>query len=197
MARHGSERSLHSPQSMHLPLDAPSESVTCTVIDGKIKVNAENSVVHTTGSAAGTVSSPTVSSASSSLDSRIPRPSPTSLRRSASLRMRGERVSPNHPPPPPSTAANAALSRHHQQHRRSTPLHYQQYHHLDYYTFPVITENGAESPRQRSLVSTLSLSCFRCQQCHFSLFVLLRFVMFTRWTYSCTPPQYYAVFAVR
>ncbi|OAD53185.1 hypothetical protein WN48_10698 [Eufriesea mexicana] len=167
MARHGSERSLHSPQSMHPGSSAcvnntneppstelaPSEPATCTDNNTTIKVNADNNVVYTTGSAPGTVSSPSVSS---SWDSRIPRPSPTGLRRSASMRMRGERVSPNHPPPPPSTAVNAALSRSYQQYRRSNFLHHQQHHHLDYRTFPVITENGTESPRQRSLSLSLT-----------------------------------------
>lgn len=168
MARHGIERSLHSPQSMH-PGDsvcvnntkespttelALSESATCTDnSNSTIKVNADNNVVYTTGSPPSTVPSPSASSASSPLDSRIPRPSPTGLRRSVSMRMRGERVSPNHPPPPPSTAVTAALSRSYQQYRRFNFLHHQQHHHLDHRIFPVITENGTESPRQRSLVS--------------------------------------------
>lgn len=164
MARHGSERSLHSSQSMHpgssVRLNtsespttelAPSEPVTCSDNSSTIKVNVDNNVVYTTGSAPATVPSPSISSSvSSPLDSRIPRPSPTGLRRSASMRMRGERLSPNNPPPPPSTAATAALSRSY--HRRFNLLH-QQHHHLDHRTFPVITENGTESPRQRSLVS--------------------------------------------
>lgn len=182
MARHGSERSLHSPQSMHPGSSAcvnnsseppstelaPSEPATCTDNNTTIKVNADNNVVYTTGSAPGTVSSPSVSS---SWDSRIPRPSPTGLRRSASMRMRGERVSPNHPPPPPSTAANAALSRSYQQYRRSNFLHHQQHHHLDHRTFPVITENGTESPRQRSLVS-INLRTFHPENVLFTLYPL-------------------------
>ncbi|XP_012241864.1 uncharacterized protein LOC100749917 isoform X1 [Bombus impatiens] len=171
MVRHGSERSLHSPQSMHADYSAhvnntnesPSmdleslESATCTDNNSStLKVNADNSVVYTTGSAPSTVPSPSVSSVSSSLDSRIPRPSPTGLRRSVSMRMRGERVSPNHPPPPPSTAVTAGLSRSYQQCRRFNLLHHQQHHHLDHRTFPVITENGTESPRQRSLSLSLT-----------------------------------------
>ncbi|KAK9302688.1 hypothetical protein QLX08_005410 [Tetragonisca angustula] len=170
MARHGSERSLHSPQSMHLgdsvcvnnTNESPttelalSESATCTDnSNSTIKVNADN-VVYTTGSTPGTVPSPSASSASSPLDSRIPRPSPIGLRRSVSMRMRGERVSPNHPPPPPSTAVTAALSRSYQQYRRFNFLHHQQHHHLDHRIFPVITENGTESPRQRSLSLSLT-----------------------------------------
>ncbi|XP_034189366.1 GRIP domain-containing protein quick-to-court isoform X2 [Osmia lignaria lignaria] len=153
MARHGIERSLHSPQSMHPDTSSPNataitelvplESATCTD-----KVNANS-----TGSASDTVPSPSISS---SCDSRIPRPSLSSLRRSASMRMRGERISPNQPPPPPpppSTAANAALNRRCQCSRRSNLL---QHHHLDHQIFPVITENGSDSPRQRSLSLSLT-----------------------------------------
>lgn len=163
MARHGSERSLHSSQSMNpgssllntnesLTTElAPSEPVTCS--DNSSKVNADNNVVYTTGSASVTVPSPSISSSiSSSLDSRIPRPSPTGLRRSASMRMCGERLSPNNPSPLSSTTATAALSRSYHYYRRFNFLQ-QQHHHLDHRTFPVITENGTESPRQRSLVS--------------------------------------------
>ncbi|CAL7933780.1 unnamed protein product [Xylocopa violacea] len=146
MARHGSERSLHSPQSMHsssstdassdepvLTELAPSESTTRTDNNSPIKVNAGNGAVYTTGSTPG-------------------------LRRSASMRMRGERVLPNHPPTPPSTAVTAALSRPYQQCRRPNVLHHQQqhHHHLGHHTFPVITENGTESPRQRSLSLSLT-----------------------------------------
>lgn len=156
MARHGIERSLHSPQSMHPDTSSPNataitelaplESATCTD-----KVNANS-----TGSASGTVPSPSISS---SCDSRIPRPSLTGLRRSASMRMRGERISPNQPPPPPpSTAANAALNRRCQCSRRSNLL---QHHHLDHQIFPVITENGSDSPRQRSLVSNALIDCLK------------------------------------
>ncbi|CAK9826593.1 Protein quick-to-court [Anthophora retusa] len=179
MARRDSERSLHSPQSMQPgstvcvntgsepPLTelAPSESATCTDNSSTIKVNAGNSVVCATGNASSTtVPSPLVSSiSSSSWDSRIPRPSSTGLRRSLSMRIHGERVSPNHPPPP-STATTAALNRHYQQYRRTNHHQHQQYHHLDHRTFPVITENGTESPRQRSL--SLSLTPVRPRSGH-------------------------------
>ncbi|XP_076676785.1 GRIP domain-containing protein quick-to-court isoform X3 [Andrena cerasifolii] len=87
------------------------------------------------------------------------------LRRSASMRVRGERISPHQPPPPPSAAATAALTRHqYQQHRRLNSLQHQQHHHPDYRTFPVITENGTESPRQRSL--SLSLTPVRPRAGH-------------------------------
>ncbi|XP_061928097.1 protein quick-to-court isoform X3 [Apis cerana] len=168
MARHGSERSLHSSQSMNpgssllntnesLTTElAPSEPVTCSDNSSMIKVNADNNVVYTTGSASVTVPSPSISSSiSSSLDSRIPRPSPTGLRRSASMRMCGERLSPNNPSPLSSTTATAALSRSYHYYRRFNFLQ-QQHHHLDHRTFPVITENGTESPRQRSLSLSLT-----------------------------------------
>ncbi|XP_076176512.1 GRIP domain-containing protein quick-to-court isoform X3 [Ptiloglossa arizonensis] len=144
MARHGSERSLHSLQSMHPGFSprvnntneasamelAPSPSATCTD-DSTFKVNADSSVVCTTRTATG-------------------------LRRSVSMRMRGERISPHQPPPLPSTVATAALARQHQQHRRLNFLQHQQHHHLDHRIFPVITENGTESPRQRSLSLSLT-----------------------------------------
>lgn len=95
---------------------------------------------------------------SSLLDSRIPRPSPSALRRAASLRLRGER-----PPPPHYTrtsASSAALVGGHQYHHRRHN-HFlqssQQHQHPDHRTFPVITENGTDSPRQRSLVSNYYL----------------------------------------
>lgn len=170
MTRHSNEGSMHGLQSTHpgtspprvnstvelpSPKLAPSPSAgTCTG-SSVIKVNAGGSVGCTTGSAPGTIPSPSASSISSSCDSRIPRPSSTGLRRSASMRMRGERISPHQPPPPPpSTAATAVLARHqHHHHRRLNFLQHQPHHHPDHRTFPVITENGTESPRQRSLVS--------------------------------------------
>ncbi|XP_076636532.1 GRIP domain-containing protein quick-to-court isoform X1 [Colletes latitarsis] len=177
MARHGSERSLHSLQSMHPGSSthvnntneasaielAPTSPATC-IDDNTTKVNADCNVVSTSRTATGTVSSPSIPSVASPWDSRIPRPSPTSLRRSASMRIRGERVSPNQPSPLSSTAATAGLTRHHHQHRRLNFLQHQQHHHLDHHIFPVITENGTESPRQRSL--SLSLTPARPRSGH-------------------------------
>ncbi|XP_076676784.1 GRIP domain-containing protein quick-to-court isoform X2 [Andrena cerasifolii] len=175
MARHGSERPSQStyPDSSSRvnstsevsPTElASSPLATCTA-SSTIKVNVDGNVACTAGSATGTFPSPSVSSISSSWDSRIPRPSPTGLRRSASMRVRGERISPHQPPPPPSAAATAALTRHqYQQHRRLNSLQHQQHHHPDYRTFPVITENGTESPRQRSL--SLSLTPVRPRAGH-------------------------------
>lgn len=185
MARHGSERpsqTTHPDSSSRVnstndvsPTElASSPLATCTA-SSTIKVNVDGNVACTTGSATGTFPSPSVSSISSTWDSRIPRPSPTGLRRSASMRVRGERISPHQPPPPPSAAATAALTRHqYQQHRRLNSLQHQQHHHPDYRTFPVITENGTESPRQRSLVST---HCHPSLVCHWSLVITIVYMV--------------------
>nr|XP_031848663.1 uncharacterized protein LOC116434066 [Nomia melanderi] len=180
MSRHGSERSLNCLQSMQpgcvaihvnnnagvaqpTELAVSSPSVTCND-DSTGKVNAGGELCGTTGSESGTVPSPSVvpAAAPSSGDSRIPRPSPTGLRRSVSLRMRDERVSPHQPPPPPSTAATAALTRQQYQHHRR--LNLLEHYHPDHHTFPIITENGTESPRQRSL--SLSLTPARPRPVH-------------------------------
>lgn len=99
-------------------------------------------------------------SPTSPLDSRIPRPSPTALRRAGSLRLRGERVPPHHPRA--IVAINTTLVAHQHHHRRHNHLlqSQQQHQHPDHRIFPVITENGTDSPRQRSFVSTILLSFF-------------------------------------
>jgi len=93
---------------------------------------------------------PWTAATSSPLDSRIPRPSPSALRRAVSLRVRGERA-PSH-----YSRATTALVDHQHHYRRHNHLlqSSQQHQHPDHRTFPVITENGTDSPRQRSLVST-------------------------------------------
>ncbi|KAI4493073.1 hypothetical protein M0802_009721 [Mischocyttarus mexicanus] len=142
-------------------------------------------------------------SSSLGLDSRIPRPSPNNvLRRSSSMRIRGERLLPpaHHSRPTTititntitgtttttnntasssslsSTTSSNLLEQHHQHHyhyRRHNHLllqHHQQqqqqYHqHPDHHRiFPVITENGTDSPRQRSL--SLSLTPARPRSGH-------------------------------
>ncbi|KAG7208651.1 hypothetical protein KM043_014856 [Ampulex compressa] len=157
MARHGSERSLHSLQSMHPGHSsrggAAAPSTTCA---GKVTAGTSNVVSPPGNPSAGvspTLTTTTVSS--SSWDSRIPRPSPTALRRSASMRMRGERVPPHHQRP--TAAATTALlgHQHHHQQRRHNHL-LQQHQHPDHRIFPVITENGTDSPRQRSLSLSLT-----------------------------------------
>lgn len=90
----------------------------------------------------------------SPLDSRIPRPSPSALRRAASLRLRGERLPPHHPRA--ATTASTALVGHQHHPRRHNHLlqsSQQHQHQSDHRLFPVITENGTDSPRQRSFVS--------------------------------------------
>lgn len=76
-------------------------------------------------------------------DSRIPRPSPTALRRSSSMRLRGERVS-HHLRATGSFGSNT-IQQYHHRHGHILPQQTD--------LFPAITENGLESPRHRSLVS--------------------------------------------
>lgn len=68
------------------------------------------------------------------------------------MRVRGERIPPHYPRA--TTAANTLLG-HQYHHRRHNYLlqSQQQHQHPDHRIFPVITENGTDSPRQRSLVS--------------------------------------------
>ncbi|CAD6222129.1 GSCOCG00000743001-RA-CDS [Cotesia congregata] len=88
--------------------------------------------------------SPGAGSGNSNADSRIPRPSPTALRRSASMRVRGERVQNIRTT---GSLGPGSLSHHHNQH------HYHRHNHISHQTeiFPAITENGLDSPRHRSL----------------------------------------------
>nr|KAF7390480.1 hypothetical protein H0235_017642 [Vespula pensylvanica] len=96
------------------------------------------------------------------LDSRIPRPSSNNvLRRSSSMRIRGERLPAHHSRPTTTTTTSALLGQHHQHHyRRHNHLllqqQQQQQQHPDHRIFPVITENGTDSPRQRSLSLSLT-----------------------------------------
>ncbi|XP_015186485.1 PREDICTED: ELMO domain-containing protein F isoform X2 [Polistes dominula] len=133
-------------------------------------------------------------SSSLGLDSRIPRPSSNNvLRRSSSMRIRGERLPAHHSRPttttttittttttvPSSSSSSSSnlLGQHHHHYRRHNHLlvsqHHQQqqqqqqqqYHqHPDHRIFPVITENGTDSPRQRSL--SLSLTPARPRSGH-------------------------------
>ncbi|XP_043487886.1 nuclear transcription factor Y subunit gamma [Polistes fuscatus] len=127
-------------------------------------------------------------SSSLGLDSRIPRPSSNNvLRRSSSMRIRGERLPTHHSRPTTtfttttttassssSSSSSNLLGQHHQHHhyRRHNHLllqhqqhQQQQYHqHPDHRIFPVITENGTDSPRQRSL--SLSLTPARPRSGH-------------------------------
>ncbi|XP_029176076.1 uncharacterized protein LOC114944348 isoform X1 [Nylanderia fulva] len=166
MARYGSERSLNSLQPMHpghsTYAAAPTSPTTPTTTTCSItltKVTTSSIHVPTDGSP----DSPTATSPPSSLDSRIPRPSPSALRRAASLRLRGERKLPPHHPRATTTAA---LIGHQHHHRRQNHLlqSSQQHQHPDHRIFPVITENGTDSPRQRSL--SLSLTPVRPRPGH-------------------------------
>lgn len=87
---------------------------------------------------------PELTSPTSSIDSRIPRPSPTELRRSSSMRLRGERVS-HHQLRASGAFGTSTIQGYHQRHSTGV-LQYQD-------LFPAITENGVDSPRHRSLVS--------------------------------------------
>ncbi|GAB1868988.1 GRIP domain-containing protein [Camponotus japonicus] len=163
MARYGSERSLHSLHPGHSTYAAASTSpttptTTCAITLTKV---AATSAIHVPS--VESPGSPTATSPPSSLDSRIPRPSPSALRRAASLRVRGERILPPHHP---RATTAAALIGHQQHHRRHNHLlqSSQQHQHPDHCIFPVITENGTDSPRQRSL--SLSLTPVRPRPGH-------------------------------
>ncbi|XP_020286955.1 uncharacterized protein LOC109856282 [Pseudomyrmex gracilis] len=171
MAHYGSEQSLHSLQPVHsghstrtAASTSPTVSMMTTCAVSLIKVTATTSSAHVPS--AGSADTPTATSPPSPLvDSRIPRPSPSALRRATSLRLRGERPSPPHYPR--TAASSAALVSGHQHHyRRHNHLlqSSQQYQHPDYRTFPIITENGTDSPRQRSL--SLSLTPVRPRPGH-------------------------------
>ncbi|XP_029671968.1 uncharacterized protein LOC115240752 isoform X2 [Formica exsecta] len=168
MARYGSERSLHFLQPMHpghstyvAGSTSPTTPTTTTCSINLTKVATTISSIHVPS--VGSPDSPTATSPTSSLDSRIPRPSPSALRRAASLRVRGERILPPHHP---RATTAAALIGHQQHHRRHNHLlqSSQQHHHPDHHIFPVITENGTDSPRQRSL--SLSLTPVRPRPSH-------------------------------
>ncbi|XP_077268709.1 GRIP domain-containing protein quick-to-court isoform X1 [Temnothorax americanus] len=181
MARYDNEES--SPQSLQLAQSIrPGQSThaTATIIPtspvtpilATCAVTATDKVTATTTNSthvsdAGSAGSPTTTSPPSSLDSRIPRPSPSALRRAASLRLRGERLLPHHPrPTTAAVAASTALVGHQHHPRRHNHLLQspQQHQHPDHRIFPVITENGTESPRQRSF--SLSLTPVRPRPGH-------------------------------
>ncbi|XP_014469009.1 PREDICTED: uncharacterized protein LOC106741459 isoform X5 [Dinoponera quadriceps] len=162
MAHYDSERSLHSlqlePSLDSVPVSIvtpPTTPTTCSV--SPVRVTATTVSTHVSNAATPETLTAT-SAAPSSLDSRIPRPSPTALHRSASLRVRDERIPP-HYYTRASTAANTPHG-HHQYHHHRRHNHLlqsqQQHQHPDHRIFPVITENGTDSPRQRSLSLSLT-----------------------------------------
>ncbi|EGI69933.1 hypothetical protein G5I_01258 [Acromyrmex echinatior] len=159
---------VHTGQSTHSTTVISTSPVTPTatcVITAADKVTAINtSSIHVPG--VESAGSPTTTSPPSPLDSRIPRPSPSALRRAASLRLRGERLPPHHPRSTTAAAASTALLGHQHHPRRHNHLlqSSQQHQHPDYCIFPVITENGTDSPRQRSF--SLSLTPVRPRPGH-------------------------------
>lgn len=81
-------------------------------------------------------------------DSKIPRPSPTALRRSSSMRLRGERgYNCNFRTTSSSSPASNPIKQYHQRHNLQSLQHQND-------LFPAITENGVDSPRHRTLVSS-------------------------------------------
>ncbi|KAL6448687.1 hypothetical protein ACFW04_000490 [Cataglyphis niger] len=167
MARYGSERSLHSLQPMHpghsthaaVSTSPTTPTTTCSI--NLTKVATAISSIHVPS--VGSPESPTATSPTSPPDSRIPRPSPSALRRAASLRVRGERILPLHHPRATTTATLISHQQHHRRHNHLLQSS-QQHQHPDHCIFPVITENGTDSPRQRSL--SLSLTPVRPRPGH-------------------------------
>ncbi|KYN30027.1 hypothetical protein ALC57_00537, partial [Trachymyrmex cornetzi] len=175
MARCNEESFLQSLQPVHTGQSTHATAVISTspvtpilatcVITAADKVTATNtSSTHVPG--VESADSPTTTSPPSPLDSRIPRPSPSALRRAASLRLRGEHLPPHHPRSTTAAAASTALLGHQHHPRRHNHLlqSSQQHQHPDYCIFPVITENGTDSPRQRSF--SLSLTPVRPRPGH-------------------------------
>ncbi|KAF7996944.1 hypothetical protein HCN44_002590 [Aphidius gifuensis] len=83
-------------------------------------------------------------------DSKIPRPSPTALRRSSSMRLRGERgYNCNFRTTSSSSPASNPIKQYHQRHNLQSLQHQND-------LFPAITENGVDSPRHRTLSLSLT-----------------------------------------
>lgn len=131
MARQGTDLSLHS-----LSMNSGNAVLT------------PSSNMHSTKVTSGTEAETGKSSALSPTESRIPRPSPTALRRSASLRLRGERGAHLRSPIVSSTIHNYQIR------NNSNHIHnYLQSQCNQQELFPIINENGSELPRHRSSVS--------------------------------------------
>lgn len=152
------QRSERAPSSLRLnqsesptsgtraPMTSPTSQPSSprqTGVNGNSPLGAGSPEAHSTLNSS---MSPGAGSGNSNADSRIPRPSPTALRRSASMRVRGERVQNIRTT---GSLGPGSLSHHHNQH------HYHRHNHISHQTeiFPAITENGLDSPRHRSLVS--------------------------------------------
>ncbi|XP_011633358.2 LOW QUALITY PROTEIN: uncharacterized protein LOC105424693 [Pogonomyrmex barbatus] len=166
---------VHPGYSTHTTTATSASPMTSPIL-ATCAVTATDKVIATTSSThmpgAESADSPTAAtSPPSSLDSRIPRPSPSALRRAANLRLRGEHLPPHHPRATTAVAAAAAAAstalashQHHPRRHNHFLQSPQQHQHPDYRIFPVITENGTDSPRQRSF--SLSLTPVRPRPGH-------------------------------
>ncbi|XP_012263440.1 protein quick-to-court isoform X2 [Athalia rosae] len=138
MARHGSERSLHtlSLSSSRSSGGQPSATGANQSLDYVVNSKSPGSSAPNCGPPSPLTPSPT-----SAEHSRIPRPSPAPLRRAGSLRVRGEHSlgHQHHRTPVGSAVHNLQGSTRHPQE-----------------FFPAITENGVSSPRHRSLSLSLT-----------------------------------------
>ncbi|KAL0126120.1 hypothetical protein PUN28_004917 [Cardiocondyla obscurior] len=168
-----------SPQPVHPGQSTHASAITFPVTPILAKYSsapAANKVTATTASSAhipdfGTAGSPTITSPPPSpLDSRIPRPSPSpspspsALRRAASLRLRGERLYSHYPRGVAAVNTTQVGHQHHSHcHNHLLPSP-EQHQHPDHRIFPIITENGTDSPRQRSF--SLSLTPVRPRPGH-------------------------------
>ncbi|KAL6252093.1 hypothetical protein P5V15_015897 [Pogonomyrmex californicus] len=122
MARYDNEQSsslqslqpVHPSHSTHTTTATSASPMTSPIL-ATCAVTATDKVIATTSSihmpGAESADSPTTTSPPSSLDSRIPRPSPSALRRAANLRLRGEHLPPHHPRATTAVAAAAAAAR--------------------------------------------------------------------------------------
>ena len=135
MARHGTDLSLHLPNHPGSAVLSPTTSPG--VLSPKIAPGSETEKENSP------ILSPT--------ESRIPRPSPTALRRSASLRVRGERGSHLRSPTINSSIHNYQIRNQSNLSHNYLPQQQLQFNHQD--LFPSIKENGIDSPRHRSNVS--------------------------------------------
>ncbi|XP_014298062.1 protein quick-to-court isoform X2 [Microplitis demolitor] len=135
------------PSGTRAPMTSPtSQPSSPRPVNGDSPLGAGSPAAHSTLN-----SSISPVSSTGNADSRIPRPSPTSLRRSASMRVRGERVqhlrtTGSSLGPGPGVGS---LSHQH---------HYHRHNHIQQQTeiFPAITENGLDSPRHRSFSLSLT-----------------------------------------
>lgn len=136
---------LTSPTTKTASLSSPATPNGMNEYRRIIGGSATTPVTSPTGSVSGT---PTTTACTG--DSRIPRPSPTGLRRSSSMRLRGERGYHSNFRATGSSPASSSIpiQQYHQRHN-SHSIHCQNE------LFPAITENGVDSPRHRTLVSLI------------------------------------------